>query len=414
MVNVFPFRGLRPVPEHAQRLASPPYDVISSEEARTRCRDNPYSFLRVIKPEVDFEPTVNPFQKKVYEKGKSNLLTLMNRRILLRDRQPCFYLYKQILGQHRQTGLVAVVPVDDYLSGKIKKHEHTQPDKVRDRAELIRTLGAQTGPVFLTYRRSAQLQALSDEAMQTEPVYNFSNGQGVQHVFYVIDKQSLIEEIRQAFKEIDFLYIADGHHRSEAAAKVCLDLRREHPDYTASSPFNYFLSVIFPHDEMMILPYNRVLKDLNNLTPDELLARLEKVCHLQSLDVELYQPEQLHTLGMYMDKKWYRLSFLQRPEDDPVQSLDVTLLQEHILKPLFNILDARNDKRIKFVGGLDSVSQLKQLVDSGEFAVGFSLHPTGIEQVMRVADAGQVMPPKSTWFEPKLLSGLVTHLLDEE
>jgi len=411
VVRVLPFRGLRPEPGMAAQVASPPYDVISTEEARLRAMNNPVSFLRVIKPEIDFAPGTNPYQQSVYERGRENLLSMMNQGILLQDEKPCYYLYRQIVGSHEQMGLVAVTAVDDYIEGRVKKHEHTRPEKVRDRANLIQILGAQTGPVFLTFKENRPLLQLFERALRQQPVYDFRDENGVQNKLYIIDDEELIADIQSSFANIDSLYIADGHHRSEAAAMVYQTLREKEKLTAEDKGYNYFLAVVFPHSHLKILPYNRIIRDLNEMNPTELIRRLEGVCTIKKVK-KRFEPAEQHHFGMYLDHNWYSLQFPAPASKDPVENLDVSILHHFVLEPILNIGDPRQDPRIDFVGGMNSLSKIEQMVDSGDYAVGFSLYPTQIEQVLDIADAGRVMPPKSTWFEPKLRSGLFTHLID--
>jgi uncharacterized protein (DUF1015 family) len=410
MPLIRPFCGLRPKSEYAQKLAAPPYDVIDSAQARERAKDNPYCFLRVTKPEIDLDPGIDPYDAAVYAKGAENLAWLRKSEVLIQDEKPGFYVYEQIMGAHRQVGLVACASVNAYLEGRIKKHENTQPDKVQDRARLMEALKMQTGPVFLCYRRRPEVSALLAKAVNAKPLYDFVGDYSVRHILYHIEDETLVQNLQQSFEGIDALYIADGHHRSEAAKEVCLKLRKENPHFTGEEEFNYFLSVIFPDDQMLIMPYNRAVRDLNGLTPMAFLTALEPHFGVHAIKAEWYTPEQSHVIGVYLRDRWFALS-AQADNTDPVGQLDAAILQDKVLQPILGIADPRTDKRIKFVGGMDSVAEIKRLTDSGEFAVAFSLFPTSMQQVMQVADAGQMMPPKSTWFEPKLLSGLVTHAL---
>ena len=415
MTNVRPFRGLRPRKNLAAKLASLPYDVIDTQGAREKAEGNPYSFFHVTKPEIDLHDSVDPYAPQVYEKGRENFRKFISERILVQDSKPCYYIYRQIWGDHSQTGLVACASVDEYLHGQIKKHEHTRPDKVADRLRLMTTLEAQTGPIFLTFRDKPELLTLLEQGTSGEPTYDFVADYGVRHIFYVIDEDAQISRIQANFAKLDNLYIADGHHRAEGAAQTCLKLRQDNPHYTGDEEFNFFLSVIFPASHMLILPYNRVVKDLNQHRVAELLVEIGKKFTVEKISGDLNGPQHPKEFGMYLDGSWYLLQIKPEwvPSHDAVKSLDVALLQEHVLDPLLGIADPRTDKRISFVGGIKGNEELVQLVKSGQYAIAFSLYPTLIDQVIRVADAGGVMPPKSTWFEPKLLSGLVTHLLHD-
>ncbi len=413
MPLIRPFRGLRPRKEFAQKVAAPPYDVLDTVQARERAKGNPYSILHVTKPEIDLDPLTDPYDPAVYAKGAENLAWLRETGVLQQDQRPCFYAYKQIMGKHEQLGLVACTSVDAYLNGIIKKHENTQPDKVNDRAQLMLALNAQTGPVFQCYREQANIAALLELGTKSDPVYDFIADHGVRHTFHVIEDDKLILQIQQSFEQIKELYIADGHHRSEAAAQVCRQMRKQRPQFNGEEEFNYVFSVIFPDTQMLILPYNRAVRGLNGLDVRSFLHELSNRLTVDPLDGDLFSPSKHHVLGMYLAGKWYSLR-ADAESPNPIDQLDVSILQKEVLEPLLGIADPRTDKRVKFIGGVGSVIELKRLVDTGDFQVAFSLFPTEIRQVMQVADAGQVMPPKSTWFEPKLLSGLVMHLLEDD
>ncbi len=412
MAVVKPFRGLRPLPELAEKVASPPYDVLSSEEARELAKGNPYSFLYVIKPEIDLPEGIDLYDDRVYAKGKEHLDRLCREGVLRQDDKPCFYIYKQKMGDHLQIGLVACASVDDYERDVIKKHEHTREEKEIDRARHIYTLNANTGPVFLTYPAVEDIDKLIQRAMEREPVYDFESD-GVRHTFYVVDDPFLTDALESAFRNVPVLYVADGHHRSAAATRVRKMKAEENPDHTGDEEYNYFLVVIFPHNQMKIMDYNRVVKDLNGLGVEEFFRKIEEKFSVEEWGGQ-YKPDTPHTFGMYIGGKWYRLTAKQGTfdEDDPVLSLDVSILQENLLAPVLGISDPRKDKRINFVGGIRGLGDLERLVDSGEYKVAFAVYPTTINQLMAIADAGKVMPPKSTWFEPKLKSGLVIHTFD--
>ncbi len=415
MAIVKPFKGLRPKSEFAEKVASPPYDVLSSDEARKIAQGNPRSFLHVVKPEVDLDPGIDLYDERVYLKGKENLERLMAEAYLKQDEHSCFYLYKLKMGHHEQTGLVATASIDEYESNKIKKHEHTRLDKEKDRAKHISVLNAQAGPVFLTYRAREDINNTIKKAQEHTPAYDFTAEDGIQHTFYVIDDAETIRAIQDGFAALDHLYVADGHHRSAAAARVRNERKSKNKAHTGKEAYNFFLTVIFPHDQMYIMDYNRVVADLKGSTPG---AFIEKVA--AAFDVEEtgkagtpYKPLQKHHFGMYLDGTWYSLIARSGTFDphDPVQRLDVSILQENLLNPVLGILDPRKDKRISFVGGMRGLGELERLVDAGNYRIAFSLFPTSIEELMAIADQGKVMPPKSTWFEPKLRSGLITHLL---
>ena len=414
MAKVYPFRGLRPKPELVQNVASLPYDVLDSDEARAKAQNNPNSFLHIIKPEIDLDPSISQYDSSVYEKGKENLQKFVRDGVLIQDDKPCYYVYTQIMGDHQQTGLVACASVEEYLQGIIKKHEHTQAVKVDDRIRLMQSLNAQTGPVFLTYRDQAELNNLLVQCTKSEPVYDMVGDFDVRHIFYKIDDPAMTEKIQKAFANTDYLYIADGHHRSEAASQMYQKQKETNPQDVEKKEYHSFLTVIFPESEMLILPYNRVVKNLNGLSEAEFLNKIEQNFIVTPVDDKFFKPSTPKTIGVYLSHKWYSLTLKEEDQTaDTVASLDVSILQKYLFEPVLNIIDQRTDPRLKFVGGLDSVEKISNFVDSGQFAVAFSLYATKMEQIMEVADDGQVMPPKSTWFEPKLLSGLVTHLYEK-
>jgi uncharacterized protein (DUF1015 family) len=407
MATLKPFAALRPKPELAARICELPYDVMSSDEARTIVAGNPLSFLHVSKPEIDLPPGTNPYAPEVYAKGADNFQKLIRDGALKPDAQPCFYLYRQIMGRHSQVGLVAAASCEEYLGGIIKKHELTRPDKEDDRVRHIEALNSQTGPVFLTYRASAELDTFVAKKISQDPEIDFTAKDGVRHTAWVIADGKGIKFIETQFSQIPFLYIADGHHRSAAAARVFQSRQ-------GTGHSGRFLAVIFPHNQMQILPYNRVLKDLNSHTPEQLLEILGKVFAIDPKGAAL--PAHKHELGFYLQGKWRTLAFRKKliPTDNPVDSLDVSLLQQLVLGPIFRIDDPRTSKRINFVGGIRGTAELEKLVDSGEYACAFSMFPTSIEDLMSIADAGGIMPPKSTWFEPKLRDAMFCHLVSEQ
>jgi uncharacterized protein (DUF1015 family) len=404
MASIKPFAALRPKPELASRICELPYDVMSSDEARQMAAGNPLSFLHVSKPEIDLPTGTDIYNPAVYAEGRRNFQKLVADGALEQDRQPCFYLYRQVMGGHSQVGLVAVASCQEYLAGTIKKHELTRVDKEDDRVRHIETLNSQTGPVFLTYRAVNSLDELFAMKVAEKPDIDFTAKDGVRHTSWAIGAATTIQAIEQGFARIPFLYIADGHHRSAAAARVFQS--RQGAGHSA-----HFLTVIFPHNQMQILPYNRVLKDLNGLSPEALLQKLDAVFIIK--DTGAPQPTRKHELGFYLAGKWRTLNF--RPQfaatKDPIERLDVTLLQKFVLAPLFGIDDPRTSKRINFVGGIRGTAELEKLVNNGEYASAFSMFPTSIEDLMAIADAGGIMPPKSTWFEPKLRDGLLSHLI---
>lgn len=405
MASIKPFAALRPKPELAARICELPYDVMSSEEARVMAEGNPLSFLHVSKPEIDLPPGTNLYSDAVYAKGHENFQKLIAEGALKQDAAPAFYLYRQIMGGHSQIGLVAAASCEEYLSGIIKKHELTRPDKEDDRVRHIEALNSQTGPVFLTYRASADLDALFAERITETPDVDFTGKDGVRHTSWVISDTPTIAAIEKAFAGIDFLYIADGHHRSAAAGRVFQSRK-------GAGQSGRFLTVIFPHNQMQILPYNRVLKDLNGLTSAQLLEKLDGVFVIQP-GAGAARPTQKHFLGLYLDGQWRTLTFREHfaRTKDPIEKLDVTLLQKYVLGPIFGIDDPRTSKRVNFVGGIRGTAELEKLVSSGEYACAFSMFPTSIEDLMTIADAGGIMPPKSTWFEPKLRDAMFCHMI---
>jgi len=408
MAAISGFRGLRPKQELVTRVAELPYDVVSSEEARDIARGKEYSFFHVSKPEIDLPENVNIYDDSVYATGRKNFERFISKGILKQDEGPRLYLYTQVMSGRQQHGLVACVSIDDYLNGTVKKHELTREDKERDRTRHIETLSAQTGPVFLFYKEDRFKKVLFEEALRIEPVYDFTASDGIRHILRVIENINLIESFRKAFAK-DILYIADGHHRAASGAKVGFKRREENPGHTDDEEYNWFLAVIFPHEQLQILAYNKVVKDLNGLTKEAYLLKISKQFTVQESGVKV--PAAIHQFSMYLDRQWYLLTPLFTITDDPIESLDVQILQNRLLDPILGIQDPRTDKRIDFIGGIRGTQELEKLVDSGDYQVAFSMYPTTIEQLISVADAGKIMPPKSTWFEPKLRSGLVVHLL---
>ena len=403
MAAIKPFAALRPKPELAARICELPYDVMSSDEAREIAAGNPLSFLHVSKPEIDLPPATDVYAPEVYAKGRENFQKLIRDGALKQDSQPCFYLYRQIMGKHSQVGLVAAASCEEYLRGVIKKHELTRPDKENDRVRHIEALNSQTGPVFLTYRANAELDKFVAKKISQKPDVDFTARDGVRHTAWVIADEDGIKFIETQFSTIPFLYIADGHHRSAAAARVFRSRQ-------GAGHSGQFLAVIFPHDQMQILPYNRVLKDLNNWTPEQFLKKLETLFVISKNGNAT--PKRKYELGFYFQGKWQTLSLQPKVlPKDAIENLDVTLLQKNILAPIFGIDDPRTSQRINFVGGIRGTAELEKLVNSGEYACAFSMFPTSIEDLMAIADAGGIMPPKSTWFEPKLRDAMFCHMV---
>ena len=404
MATLKPFPALRPKPELAAQICELPYDVMSSDEARQMASGNPLSFLHVSKPEIDLPPGTDLYSPEVYAKGRENFDRLISQGALKQDESPAFYLYRQIMGQHTQVGLVAATSCEEYLANIIKKHEFTRPDKEDDRVRHIEALNSQTGPVFLTYRALEAFDAFATKKVSEPPAVDFTAKDGVRHTSWTISTAEEINLVEAQFAQVPCLYIADGHHRSAAAARV-FQARN------GGGQSGRFLSVIFPHKQMQILPYNRVLKDLNGLTNVELLKKLEEVFNIIRLGMA--RPARRHELGLFLNGRWHTLTFKPKltTASDPVERLDVTLLQKLVLAPVFGIDDPRTSKRINFVGGIRGTAELENLVKSGEYACAFSMFPTSIEDLMSIADAGGIMPPKSTWFEPKLRDALFCHMI---
>jgi uncharacterized protein (DUF1015 family) len=409
MATIRPFAAVRPKAELAGRICELPYDVFSSEEARDIAAGNPLSFLHVSKPEIDLPPRTDPCAPEVYAKGKANFARLLTQGALRQDPGPGFYLYRQVMGRHSQVGLVAAASCQEYLSGLIKKHELTRPDKEDDRLRHIETLQAQTGPVFLVYRASEAIDQLVAGKTAQPPEIDFIAPDGVRHSAWVIAEASTVRALEAAFAQIPCFYIADGHHRCAAAARLYQSRQARRATLPAADQSPFFLSVIFPHDQVRILPYNRVVKDLNGRSPSQLLKELERVFVVGPGGHA--SPAHKHQLALRLEGQWHSLSFRPRyaAATDPIEQLDATLLQAHVLEPIFGIADPRTSKRLNFVGGGRGTAELEKLVGSGQYACAFSMFPTGIEDLMTVADARGLMPPKSTWFEPKLRDGLFCH-----
>jgi uncharacterized protein (DUF1015 family) len=414
MAVVRPFRGLRPRPELAGKVASPPYDVLSTREAREMAHGNPLSFLHVNKSEIDFDDSVNQYSREVYLRGKQNLQQLIDKGVMFRDPAPCFYLYRLTWRGRSQTGLVALTSVAEYDAGKIKKHEHTRPEKVSDRADHITILEAQVGPVFTAFRRDEAIEKLFSTIRSEAPAIDFEADDGVGHELWVISNPATVQVMVAAFARLECMYIADGHHRSQSASEVCRRFKMKNPNHNGNEIYNYFLNVLFADNELRILPYNRVVKDLNGHTPEQVFQQAGQFFSVAAANGPV-EPDKAHVFGVYCQGKWYRMesksgSFVAA---HPTKSIDASILADNLLAPQFGITDPKTDKRIDFVGGIRGTSELVKLVDSGAYKMAFSMHPTSIAQLLKVADAGEVMPPKSTWFEPKLRDGMVVNLLSD-
>jgi uncharacterized protein (DUF1015 family) len=408
MITISPFRALRPDAQHAKQVASRPYDVLNSKEAKQEAQGNHSSFLHITKSEIDLPESIDIHSQAVYDKAKENLEAFISRNVLFRESKPCYYIYRLVMDGRSQTGLVCGSSVDDYENELIKKHEFTRPEKELDRINHIKTTGAQTGNVFLAYRNVAEMdEVVTKWCKEKDPQYDFVADDQIRHSIWIVNDESVIGQITDIFKTtVPCTYIADGHHRAASAAKVRVALGEN-----AQPAANFFLTTLFPADELSIMDYNRVVKDLAGLSEASILEKLAESFDIEKVN-QAYRPEALHHFGMYLAKQWYKL--VSKPgtySNDPIGVLDVTILQERVLGPLLQIKDQRTDKRIDFVGGIRGLAELEKRVDSGEMQLAFSLYPVSIQQLFDIADTGNVMPPKSTWFEPKLRDGLLTHLI---
>lgn len=404
-----PFKAVRPTPEFAAEVAAPPYDVLDTKEARVKASGKPYSFLHISKAEIDLPENTNPYDPSVYIKSAQNYFFLLNNGVLKQDEKPCYYVYRAIMGDHVQTGLAVAASVAEYDKNRIRRHEFTRIDKEDDRVRQIDALNAQTGPVLLAYHQIPAADAVIKKTTKRPPAYEVTADNDVRHAVWVIDDEKDIRTITSAFDKQDVVYIADGHHRSAAASRVAKKRAEQNPNHTGAEDYNSFLAVAFPIEEMKILDYNRIVKDLNGLTPADFLKALEKDFIVSAIE-GIAGPREKNTFGLYLEKQWYLLTLKNKPVDnDPVKLLDVSLLSDLVLDPVLGIKDLRKDKRIDFVGGMRGLKELQTRVDSGDFAAAFALYPTQMSELTAVADSGQVMPPKSTWFEPKLADGLISN-----
>ena len=415
MATLKAFKGLRPPKEIAKQLASRPYDVLNSEEARQEAKGNPYSLLHIIKPEIDLPEGISLYSPEVYEKAKENFDAFRQKGWLKKDDKDYLYIYAQTMWGKTQYGIVGCASVDDYLNNVIKKHELTRPDKEEDRMKHVRITNANMEPVFFSYPAKEELDSMiRDYAENHDPEYDFTADDGVGHHFWVIEDEGMISKIIGYFDEMPAVYVADGHHRTAAAALVGKEKREANPNHTGNEEYNYFLAVHFPDNQLTIIDYNRVVKDLNGNTPAEFLAKLEKSFDIEEKGSDIYKPQKLHEFSMYLDGKWYSMNAKEGTynDNDPIGVLDVTILTNQVLEPILGIEDLRRSKRIDFVGGIRGLGELQKRVDSGEMKVAFALYPVSMKQLIDIADSGKIMPPKTTWFEPKLRSGLVVHELD--
>lgn len=415
MAVVKPFKGFRPPAEYVKDVASRPYDVLNSAEARQEVQGNPHSFLHVVKPEVDLDETIDLHSDQVYRKAKENLDQLIADGFFVQDEKDMFYVYAQTMFGKTQYGLVGCASVDDYLNEVIKKHELTRPDKEEDRMNHIRVTNFNAEPVFFAYPDHKGIDAIISKVIKEDAVYDFETADGVGHHFWMINNEKDVHAIVQFFeRDVPFLYVADGHHRTAAAALVGNERKKNNPAHTGKEEYNYFLSVNFPASQLTIIDYNRVVTDLNDLTPKQFLGELDKGFEVKQIGKEIYKPQEQHIFSMYLEGNWFSLK--ARPstfnDDDPIGCLDVTILSEQVLAPVLNITDLRKSTRIDFVGGIRGLEELKKLVDQGTMEVAFALYPVSMKQLMNIADNDLIMPPKTTWFEPKLRSGLVVHSLE--
>lgn len=413
MARIRPFRALRPQQHLAAEVASLPYDVMNSAEAKEMAQGKPNSFLHVSRAEIDLPEGTDIHSQAVYEKAKENFEALIRNGVLFQDEKPCYYIYAQTMNGRTQHGLAASSAIDDYFNDVIKKHEFTRPEKEQDRINHMKAMQAHVGPVFLTFPSHAKIAEIINQTTASNAVYDLTAEDGIRHQLWLIDDEKTITEITETFaKEIPFTYIADGHHRAASAAKVGLAMRENASTVAqGEQEYDYFLTVIFPSDELAIMDYNRLVKDLNGFSADTFLNEIEKLFDVEKTHFEKAKPATLHELSMYLNGQWYKLKTKENNiKTDPIGVLDVTILQENVLRPLLGINDPRTDTRIDFVGGIRGLAYLQKQVDSGAFAVAFALYPVTIQQLMDIADSGNVMPPKSTWFEPKLRDGLLSHL----
>jgi len=415
MAVIKPFKGVRPPTSLADKVASRPYDVLNSDEARVEAAGNPYSLLRIIKPEIEFPAGTDEHTPEVYEKAVEMFHLFQDEKWLVQDNKECLYIYAQTMSGRTQYGLVACASVDDYLNNVIKKHELTRADKEEDRMKHVRNTNANVEPVFFAYPAVNEIDQIVKGIVDSKPAeYDFVSEDGFGHHFWVIDNEATIKRLVELFAAIPSTYVADGHHRTAAAALVGAEKRRQNPTYTGNEEFNFFLAVHFPDNQLQIIDYNRVVKDLNGLSPEQLIEKLGEDFDVQKMGGDIYKPEQLHTFSMYLGGEWYK--FIAKAgrynDNDPIGVLDVTILSNLVLDKILGIKDLRTDKRIDFVGGIRGLGELSKRVDSGEMKVAFALYPVSMKQLINIADSGNIMPPKTTWFEPKLRSGLVIHKLD--
>ncbi len=408
------FKGIRPKKELVKDIACRPYDVLNEQEARTETKGDHNSFYHVIKPEIDFPDDFDHYSPEIYRKGKENFERMFREGVFFQDDKDCLYIYAQTMNGRKQYGIVGAAAVDDYLNDIIKKHELTRPDKEEDRKNHVRVSNLNYEPVFFAYPQVKALDEIVNKVVSEKPEYDFIADDGIGHTFWVVKDDAVIKQIIDEFAKIKYTYVADGHHRTAAAALVGKERREKNPKHTGKEEYNFFLAVHFPDNQLAIMDYNRVIKDLNNLTTQQFLSKLSENFNIEEKGDSIYKPSRLHEFSLYIEGKWYKLT--AKPgtynDSDPIGVLDVTILSEKVLAPLLNIVDLRKDKRIDFVGGLRGLGELKKRVDSGEMKAAFALYPVTMKQLIDIADSGKIMPPKTTWFEPKLRSGLVLHALE--
>lgn len=409
MAIIRPFKAIRPKQELAERVAALPYDVMDSEEARESVKGNRYSFLHVDKAEIDLDRKIDKYDQSVYQKAKENLENMIEEEVYFQEETPCFYIYRQEMRGKSQVGLVSCASIDDYNNKIIKRHELTREDKEADRIKHVYTCEAHTGPIFLTYRENKEITEIINRWIKNRPIYDFESEDGNKHTVWIIDDANVVNKISELFNNVQYLYIADGHHRSASAVKVGNIKRVENKGYTGNEEFNYFLSIVYPDSELQVLDYNRTVKDLNGLTTEEFLEKVKEKFNVKSSE-KAFKPEHKHTFGMYLENKWYMLEAKKETFDacDPIKQLDVSILQNNLLKPILSIEDPRTSDRIDFIGGIRGLEELEKRANT-DMKVSFSMFPTSIEDIMEIADKNMVMPPKSTWFEPKPRSGLFIH-----
>lgn len=417
MITIKPFRGYRPPSNLAEKVAAVPYDVINKAEAQQLAKDNPQSFLHITRSEIDLAESADVYSQEVYDKARSNFLQFIENGWLVKDEQESIYLYQQTMGMHTQTGILALSSVQDYFEDRIKKHEFTRPKKEKDRINNMKTLGAHAGPVFMTYKNVAEISEWISRCINShKPEVDFTAIDNIKHKLWRVTDALFITVLTNLFKQhVQASYIADGHHRAASSAKVGELLKAENPNHTGDEAYNYFLSVLFPDNEMKILDYNRLVKDLNGLSTEEFLQKVEAGFDVELIGAKTFKPESAKSFGLYIEKQWYHLKAKPHTynDNDPIDALDITTLSNHLLDKILGIEDQRTDDRIDFVGGIRGLEELEKRVNTGNWKMAIALHPVSIQQLIDIADSGEVMPPKSTWFEPKLRSGLVVHRFDE-